>query len=231
MAELVAAMVLALICVAIIVAGLSGVWKAFAKAGKPGWTGIVPFYNNIVMAELADKPAWWGCLCWIPYLGVIPYIVLCSAIAKKFGKGIEMTILMIVGIGWIILGWGNAQYDDDLAVAKNLEKPKRKTRAQKFEKKLEAILTDAQKKKLAEIHAQRQLAQEMAYPESSTNVQSHSDNPGTTTCVWCLEEVKIGARVCKHCGNNPSEESPELCSRCGKHMFKTPRGKWVCEKC
>ena len=23
-------------------------------------------------------------------------------------------------------------------------------------------------------------------------------------CVWCLEEVKKGARVCKHCGKDPS---------------------------
>ena len=29
----------------------------------------------------------------------------------------------------------------------------------------------------------------------------------TTTCVWCLEEVKVGARVCKHCGRNPIEET------------------------
>ncbi|MDP7009942.1 MAG: hypothetical protein QF685_01060 [Verrucomicrobiota bacterium] len=27
----------------------------------------------------------------------------------------------------------------------------------------------------------------------------------TATCMWCLEEVKAGAKVCKHCGKNPSE--------------------------
>ena len=32
--------------------------------------------------------------------------------------------------------------------------------------------------------------------------------PTTTTCVWCLEEVKVGARVCKHCGRDPNEDSP-----------------------
>jgi hypothetical protein len=32
-------------------------------------------------------------------------------------------------------------------------------------------------------------------------------SPKTTTCVWCLEEVKVGARVCKHCGRNPIEET------------------------
>ena len=30
---------------------------------------------------------------------------------------------------------------------------------------------------------------------------------GITTCDWCLEEVKIGARVCKHCGRDPNEDS------------------------
>ena len=29
----------------------------------------------------------------------------------------------------------------------------------------------------------------------------------------------------------PNKESPGLCPRCGKNMFKTPRGKWVCENC
>ena len=154
MEELLAVLVILVIAAAIIGGMGSGVWKAFTKAGKPGWAGIVPFYNNIVMAEIAGKPVWWGYLCWIPYLGIIPYIVLCSAIAKKFGKGIEMTICMSFGFGWIILGWGRAQYSDDLEVAKNLE------------------------------------------------------NQGITTCVWCLEEVKLGAKVCKHCGKNPSEESP-----------------------
>ncbi len=24
-------------------------WKLFAKAGKPGWASLIPFYNNIVM--------------------------------------------------------------------------------------------------------------------------------------------------------------------------------------
>ena len=27
------------------------------------------------------------------------------------------------------------------------------------------------------------------------------------TCAWCLEKVKIGARVCKHCGRDPNEDS------------------------
>ena len=107
--------VVILTLVAFLIALLAGVWKTYAKAGKPGWAGIVPFYSTIVLAKIAGKPVWVGVLCWIPYLGCIPLIFLSHGVAKKFGKGIGMTILLTFGVGWIILGWGSAQYNDDLA--------------------------------------------------------------------------------------------------------------------
>ena len=87
-----------------------GVWKVFTKAGKPGWASIVPIYNMMVMAEITGKPNWWGLLCLIPFVGLIFAIILLHGVAEKFGKGIGMTILMIFGIGWLILGFGSAQY-------------------------------------------------------------------------------------------------------------------------
>jgi hypothetical protein len=48
-----------------------GMWKAFAKAGKPGWAAIVPIYNNIVQLEIAGRPAWWVLLTmFVPIFGV-----------------------------------------------------------------------------------------------------------------------------------------------------------------
>ena len=87
-----------------------GMWKVFTKAGKPGWASIVPIYNVMVMAEIAGKPSWWGLLIFIPFVGWIFGIIIFAEVAKKFGKGIGMTILMIFGIGWLILGFGSAQY-------------------------------------------------------------------------------------------------------------------------
>jgi len=45
----------------------------------------------------------------------------------------------------------------------------------------------------------------------AVNLQHDSPLPpvmsGITTCVWCLEEIKVGARVCKHCGRDPHGDS------------------------
>ena len=87
-----------------------GIWKVFTKAGKPGWAAIVPIYSMMVMAEIAGKPNWWGLLCLIPFVGLIFAIMIMHGVAEKFGKGIGMTILMFFGIGWLILGFGSAQY-------------------------------------------------------------------------------------------------------------------------
>ena len=87
-----------------------GLWKGFTKAGKPGWAAFVPIYNMMVMAEMSGKPNWWGLLCLIPFVGWIFGIIITHGVAKNFGQGIGMTILMIFGIGWLILGFGSAQY-------------------------------------------------------------------------------------------------------------------------
>ena len=85
-------------------------WKVFTKAGKPGWAAIVPIYNYMVMAEIAGKPNWWGLLCLIPIAGIVFAIIIMAGVARNFGQGIGMTILMFFGIGWLILGFGSAQY-------------------------------------------------------------------------------------------------------------------------
>ena len=87
-----------------------GMWKVFTKAGKLGWASIVPIYNVMVMAEISGKPNWWGLLCLIPFVGWIFLIIITAGVAKNFGQGVGMTILMIFGIGWLILGFGSAQY-------------------------------------------------------------------------------------------------------------------------
>ena len=86
------------------------IWKVFTKAGKPGWAIFIPIYSNIVMLEIIGQP--WTRLLWyfIPFYGLYLAIVDLNALSKSFGKGIGMTILMIFGIGWLILGFGSAQY-------------------------------------------------------------------------------------------------------------------------
>ena len=60
------------ICVAVImfaVLGLvvAGLWKMFAKAGRPGWAAIVPFYGDMIRNEIAGVPVVWTYYTWIVY--------------------------------------------------------------------------------------------------------------------------------------------------------------------
>lgn len=104
-------------CGALILAILMivGNWKTFAKADKPGWAAIIPIYNYIVMLEIAGRPLWWVILLLIPCVNLIVGIILFIDIAKSFGKGAGVGILMLFGIGWLILGFGDATYQGPAA--------------------------------------------------------------------------------------------------------------------
>ena len=104
--------VIPIVYLALVVAIIAGLWKAFEKAGKPGWAAIVPIYNVWVMAEIAGKPGWWGLLCLIPIVGIVIAILISLGVATAFGKGAGFGIgLALLGfIFWPILGFGDAQY-------------------------------------------------------------------------------------------------------------------------
>jgi hypothetical protein len=87
-------------------------WKVFAKAGEPGWTAIVPIYNLFILAKIAGKPMWWGILMLIPFVGIIMFIIVCIALAERFGKSAGFGVgLGLLGIIFFpILGFSDAQY-------------------------------------------------------------------------------------------------------------------------
>ncbi len=77
-------MLLGLIYFAIVLLSVVAMWKAFAKAGQPGWACLVPFYNIYVLL----------------------------AVAKAFGKGggFVVGLILLPFIFWPILGFGGATY-------------------------------------------------------------------------------------------------------------------------
>ena len=89
---------------------LVGMWKAFAKAGQPGWACIIPIYNIVCMLNMARKPVWWLVLLLIPIVGIVVLIMVNIEIAKGFGRGVGTGLLMCLGIGWLMIGYGDAQY-------------------------------------------------------------------------------------------------------------------------
>ena len=100
------------VMLAIGVAVIAGVWKAFEKAGEPGWAVLVPIYNAIVFLKIAGKPAWWFILLLIPVVGMVVGIIAAIDFAKAYGKGAGYGVgIAFLGAIFVpILGFGDARY-------------------------------------------------------------------------------------------------------------------------
>ncbi|MBW8684234.1 DUF5684 domain-containing protein [Chitinophaga rhizophila] len=86
-------LVFILIWFAIIVFYIYCSWRIFEKAGKPGWTSIIPIYSTIIMLEIVGKPWWYLLMFLIPIYGwfILP-IMLTHDFSKSFGKDIGFTL-------------------------------------------------------------------------------------------------------------------------------------------
>ncbi|MEL7591355.1 MAG: DUF5684 domain-containing protein, partial [Anaerolineaceae bacterium] len=62
--------------IAIIVFFIYCMWRIFVKAGKPGWTAIVPIYNVLVELEIVGRPWWWLLLMFVPGVNVVVGIII-----------------------------------------------------------------------------------------------------------------------------------------------------------
>lgn len=101
-----------LLTLIIFILWIVGMWKAFAKAGEPGWAAIVPLYNLWVLNKIGGKPWWWIILYLIPLANIVFLILLNIAVAKKFGKsaGFGVGMVFLGFIFWPILGFSDDQY-------------------------------------------------------------------------------------------------------------------------
>ena len=101
-----------LFCIALAVIALAGTWKAFEKAGQPGWACLIPIYNVYIMLKIGGKPGWWLILFLIPFANIIVGIWATNMISKSFGKdeGFTIGLLLLGFIFWPILGFGDAKY-------------------------------------------------------------------------------------------------------------------------
>ncbi len=97
---------------AISVVSIIGLWKAFSKAGKPGWASIVPFYSQYCMFDMAWGNGWMFLLTLIPCVGYIFQIILLFKLAKAFGRGVGFGfgLLFLSPIFFLILGFGDSEF-------------------------------------------------------------------------------------------------------------------------
>jgi len=91
---------------------LAGIWKVFTKAGQPGWGAIVPIYNTYLMTKIAQRPAWWLILMFIPVVNVIVHVIMSMDIARHFGKGAGFGVGLACFVFYPIIGFGGARYGD-----------------------------------------------------------------------------------------------------------------------
>jgi len=89
-----------------------GRWKIFEKAGQPPWGALIPIYSLYLLLRIAERPTWWLILYLIPFINLLPLVLVPLDVARHFGKGILFGWGLII-FGFIfypILGFGLAQY-------------------------------------------------------------------------------------------------------------------------
>lgn len=112
-------------------------WKIFTKAGEAGWKSLIPIYNVYILYKICGMKNWfWISLIVGVVVGVIKGfigentstanvfsiilgifnlvigVMLCSKMAKAFGKGLGYTLglIFLPNIFTLILGFGSAEY-------------------------------------------------------------------------------------------------------------------------
>lgn len=102
------------ILVQVVIAAISivSLWKVFAKAGRPGWAAIVPFYNLYVLLGVAGRPGWWLLLFFVPLVNLVIAFLAMLSLSKAFGKGTAFAVgLYFLGfIFFPILAFDESQY-------------------------------------------------------------------------------------------------------------------------
>lgn len=98
---------------ALIVLAIVGMWKLFEKAGKPGWTALIPIYNSCMLIDIAGKPIWWILLMVIPVVNIVIAILVMVGLAQNFGRGVgtALGLIFFPFLFLMILGFGSAEFN------------------------------------------------------------------------------------------------------------------------
>ncbi|HEY3789942.1 MAG TPA: DUF5684 domain-containing protein [Urbifossiella sp.] len=103
-----------LIWLAVTVPGAVLGWiPVFRKAGRPGWTALVPLYNIYVMVvHVARLSRLWFLLVLIPPVQIIAAFLVNVEVAKRFGRSESygLGLLLLGFVFYPVLGFGKARY-------------------------------------------------------------------------------------------------------------------------
>lgn len=104
--------VILIVFLLIVVGIIAGTWKAFEKAGEPGWAALVPIYNLYVTVKISGNEWWWLLLFFVPLVNIVAFFKIPIDVAKQFGQGIGfgLGLVFLSAIFWPLLGFGDYSY-------------------------------------------------------------------------------------------------------------------------
>jgi len=97
--------------------GLIATWKLFQKAGKPGWAAIVPFYNTVVMLQIAKQPIWYFVMLFIPFVNFIFAILVLVGFIKAYRGSVGFWVAYILFPLVSLFLIKNVEYSGDVVPA------------------------------------------------------------------------------------------------------------------
>lgn len=93
-----------LLVIAIIVFTIIANWKMFEKAGKPGWTAIVPIYNTVILFEIIGYKWYYIfllCLNTVPVVGQVAFMLFTVHYSIKLAKSFNQHVGFGIGLALV----------------------------------------------------------------------------------------------------------------------------------
>jgi hypothetical protein len=98
-------------------------WKIFEKAGKPGWAAVIPFYNTVVMLQIANLQMWLLVLLGVflifdGFIASIAGMIFFGLISVQLAKAFKKETIFAVGLFFLpfifypILAFSKDQYHE-----------------------------------------------------------------------------------------------------------------------
>ena len=90
----------------------AGVGPPSPKPASLGCGVFIPFYNVVILFDIAGLSLWWALLILVPFVNLPSVLLVGINVAQNFGKGTAFGVgLAFLGpIFYPVLGFGSARY-------------------------------------------------------------------------------------------------------------------------
>lgn len=87
-------------------------WKIYTKAGRPGWSSLIPIYNTVVLCRICGRSGWLTLALLVPIVNIVVGIMLTLDLARVFGHGtgFALGLMFLSPVFFPILAFGSSRY-------------------------------------------------------------------------------------------------------------------------